>query len=159
VRDFDSLIKRFLGMFRRLASAYEGERVAAAHAIYRFCTSAEGISISDLALMFEGADHETKEKKYTDEDAAAIYARGIEKGRDENRGVVLSADYFNADGEPRWAEIARFCHESPVFLTLKPNEQDVIENTPTRLARYGSLTRPTEGFLLSIFWKLGGSFK
>jgi hypothetical protein len=157
VRDFENLIKRFLGMFRRLASTYEGERVAAAHAIYRFCTSAEGISITDLALMFEGADHETKEKKYTDEDAADIYARGVEKGRAEN--VALSVNYFDADGEPRWAEIARFCHDSPVYPTLKPNEQDVVENTPARLARYGSLTRPTEGFLLSIFWKLGGTFK
>jgi hypothetical protein len=70
------------------------------------------VSITDLAIALENSDHKIAEKKYTDEDAVAIFVRGVEKGRAESRGRLLSASYFDEDGEPR--EIRRFVSNEPL---------------------------------------------
>ena len=152
-----SFLERFCRAFRLVGSHLPGERESAAHAMYRLCAG-EGVSITDLAIALENSDREIAEKRYTDEDAVAIFARGVEKGRAESRGRSLSASYFNEDGEPRWAEIAKFCHEHPALRSLKPNEQEFIDELQAKL-RWRSPSRAMGGFALSIFWKLGGSLK
>jgi hypothetical protein len=144
-------------IFGRLSSEYQRERENAAHAMFRLCAS-EGVSITDLAIALENSDPEIAEKKYTDADAHAIFMRGVEKGRAENRAASLSATYFDIDGEPRWDEMVKFCQQNPAFTSLEPNEQESIAELPLKL-RWRSPTRPVGGFLISIFWKLGGSFK
>jgi hypothetical protein len=151
-----NVAERFSRILRRLSSEHPGEREAAAHAIHRFCAS-ENVSITDLAMIVENGDLETAEKKYTDEDAAAIFARGVEKGRSENRGVGLSADYFDENGTPRWQAMTEFCLNSPGRAGLRPNEQEFIDEMQFKL-QWRSPTRLMGGFMLSIFWKLGGSF-
>ena len=78
--------------------------------------------------------------------------------RKENTGSVLSQQFFDAEGEPRWNEIVKFCNGNPARTSLKPNEQEFIDEMLVKL-RWRSPTRPMGGFLLSIFWKLGGTFK
>ena len=152
-----SFLGRFCRAFRLVGSHLPGERENAAHAMYRLCAG-EGVSITDLAIALENSDHEIAEKKYTDEDAVAIFVRGVEKGRAESRGRLLSASYFDEDGEPRWVEIAKFCHEHPALGSLKPNEQQFVDELQAKL-RWRPPSRAMGGFALSIFWKLGGSFK
>src|SRR6516225_1409352 len=96
-----SFLGRFCRAFRLVGSHLPGERENAAHAMFRLCAS-EGVSITDLAIALENSDPEIAEKKYTDADAHAIFMRGVEKGRAENRAASLSATYFDIDGEPRW---------------------------------------------------------
>ena len=98
-----SFLGRFCRAFRLVGSHLPGERENAAHAMYRLCAG-EGVSITDLAIALENSDHEIAEKKYTDEDAVAIFVRGVEKGRAESRGRLLSASGESFGG----ASVARF---------------------------------------------------
>jgi hypothetical protein len=140
-----------------LSSEYEGEVLSAVAAMKRLF-AAEGLAFHDIATVIENCNGEIEELKYSDSDAEIIFARGVEKGRAESRGRSLSTSYFDEDGEPRWAEIAKFCHEHPALRGLKPNEQEFIDELQTKL-RWRSPSRAMGGFALSIFWKLGGSLK
>jgi hypothetical protein len=71
---------------------------------------------------------------------------------------MLSVDYFDDDGEPRWLEIANYCQNNPAKSTLKPNEQQFIDEMPVKL-QWRNPTPPMGGFMLSIFWKLRRSLK
>jgi hypothetical protein len=103
-----------------------------------------------------------EERKYTDSDAKAILATGIERGlargRRECGGRVLSADFFDENGEPRWLEIVHYCEKNPNGVLLGPKERDMINEMPSKLQRWHAPTRAGGGFLLSIFWKCRGSF-
>jgi hypothetical protein len=153
----ETVARRISKLFRRLSSDFEGEQLATLAALKRLLVS-EGLSFSDVAMLIENGDPELAERKYTDGDAQQIFARGVEKGRAENRGVGLSADYFDKDGEPRWAEMVKFCVANPALLSLKPNEQEFVEELQVKL-QWRAPSRAMGGFLLSIFWKLGGAFK
>jgi hypothetical protein len=153
----EPLARRIATLFRLLGSSYEGEVLGAVAAMKRLF-AAEGLAFHDIATVIESCNGEIEERKYSDRDAELIFARGVEKGRAESRGRSLSANYFDDDGEPRWAEIAKFCHEHPALRSLKPNEQEFIDELQVKL-RWRSPSRAMGGFALSIFWKLGGSFK
>jgi hypothetical protein len=138
----EPVAKRIATLFRMLSSDYEGEVLNAVTAMKRLF-AIEGLAFNDIATVIESCNGEIEERKYS---------------RAESRGRLLSANYFDEDGEPRWAEIAKFCHEHPALRSLKPNEQEFIDELQTKL-RWRSPSRAMGGFALSIFWKLGGSFK
>jgi hypothetical protein len=140
-------MKRFLKLFKLLGSDHAGERESAASAIYRLCDTT-GVKITDIAIMLAA----------TEADANKIFARGVERGRNEAGGHSLSADYFDGDGQPRWDEMVKFCMASPGFGYLKQNEQEFISEVQVKL-QFRAPTRPMGGCLLSIYWKLGGEFK
>lgn len=143
-------MKRFLKLFKLLDSDQEGERAGAAHAIYRLCKSSE-MPISEISIVLEASEA----------DLQKIFAKGVEQGKMQANGCTsnFSGQYVDAFGEPVWNEIAKFCRESPGYAQLKSNEKDLVDDMPNKLMRWKAPTRPSGGFLLSIFWKLGGSFK
>ena len=153
----EPIARRIATLFRLLGSDFDGEVLGAVAAMKRLF-AAEGLSFNDIATVIGNGNGEIEERKYSDSDVEIIFARGVEKGRAESRGRSLSASYFNEDGEPRWAEIAKFCHEHPALRSLKPNEQEFIDELQAKL-RWRSPSRAMGGFALSIFWKLGGSLK
>jgi hypothetical protein len=59
-----------------------------------------------------GSHREIEAKKYTDADAEEIWKKGIEKGRaEEARKQAAPPEFYDADGHPRWNEIALFCQK------------------------------------------------
>lgn len=153
----EPIARRIATLFRLLGSDFDGEVLGAVAAMKRLF-AAEGLSFNDIATVIGNGNGEIEERKYSDSDVEIIFARGVEKGRAESRGRSLSTSYFDDDGEPRWAEIAKFCHEHPALRSLKPNEQEFIDELQAKL-RWRSPSRAMGGFALSIFWKLGGSLK
>jgi hypothetical protein len=142
------------------ASSKEDENVAnVALTMLRQLLIQEQLSFNDLATVIENWNGEIEELKYSDSDLEAVFNKGVEKGRSQNNGRKLSRDFFDDDGEPRWLEIARFCQNNPDLALLKPNEQQFIEEQVYWLQRRSAPRRPSGGFLLSIFWKLGGSLR
>jgi hypothetical protein len=156
------IAKRISAVLKRmLSSDFDGEVFASVQALRQVLVRA-GLSCHDLGVAIENYGEagvsEIEQRKYTDADAEAIFQRGIEKGRKEYSGRILSVDFFDDDGEPRWLEIAVFCQNDPGKPALKPNEQQFIDEMPAKL-RWRSPTAPMGGFLLSIFWKLRRSLK
>jgi hypothetical protein len=152
-----ALARRIGQLIRLQASSFEAEALNATRRL-RQLLPAEGISFNNISVLIENSNGEIEQLKYSDSDAEAIFTRGVEEGRKQGAGHALSPQYFDADGEPRWGEIARFCQSDPGKTSLKPNEQEFVDEILVKL-RWRTPTRPTGGYLLSIFWKLGGSFK
>lgn len=132
--------KRIGKLVRMFSSPFEQEAITALVKMRRLMAE-EKQSFNDLAAQIEQG-----------------VEQGVDKGTKQANGQVLSKQFFDSDGEPRWLEIARFCDANPGKSALKANEQEFIEEMQIKL-RYRQPTRPMGGFLLSIFWKLGGSFK
>ena len=157
----ESAAKRIARLLCLFGSAFENEAINALLAMRRL-VSAEGLNFTDIATLIENHEGEIEAKKYSDADAEVIFRRGLEKGIEKTRkecgGRILSTDYFDDDGEPRWLEIARYCENNPAKNALKPNEQQFIDEMPVKL-RYRDPTPPTGGYLLSMFWKLRRSLK
>jgi hypothetical protein len=154
--------KRISAILKKmLSSQFVGESQASVEVLKAVLARA-GLTYHDLAVAIENYGEagvsEIEQRKYTDADAETIFQRGVEKGRKECDGRMLSIDFFDDDGEPRWLAIADYCHNDPGKLALKPNEQQFIEEMPAKL-RWRSPTPPMGGFLLSIFWKLRRSLK
>ena len=153
------LAKRLGTQIRVLGSSFENEALASTRALRRVLPE-QGLTFGDLALLIENCDGRLEALRYSEAEAKAIFERGVERGKTQTNGSGnFSGQYVDGFGEPRWEEIVKFCHESPGFRGLKPNEQDLVDEMPGRLARWGAPKRGSGGFLLSIFWKLGGSFK
>jgi hypothetical protein len=150
------LAKRIGVLIRLLGSNFEGEAIGAATGLRRLL-SAEGLSFGDVALLIENCDGRLEALRFSENDAKAIYERGIEIGKTQANGCSLSDQYFDLNGNPRWVELVTFCQTSSAKMTLKPNEREFLDELPAKLR--WRMTRPMGGFLLSIFWKLGGSFK
>ena len=152
--------KRIAKLVRLMSSEHDGEWSNAVRKL-KIVLGGEGLTFNDLAAVIESANGEIEERRYSETDAKAIFERGVEKGKAQGNGSTsnFSGQYIDEFGQPHWTEIAMFCRGNPAFARLKPNEQDLVNEMPTRVARWGAPTRPSGGFLLSIFWKLGGSFK
>ena len=153
------LAKRLGTLVRLLGSSFEDEALNSARALRRVLPD-EGLTFGDLAVPIENCGGRLEALRYSEVEAKAIFERGFEKGKKQgNGGSNFSGQYIDGFGQPHWTEIAKFCRANPGFARLKPNEQDLVNEMPTKVARWGAPTRPSGGFLLSIFWKLGGSFK
>jgi hypothetical protein len=151
------IAKRIATLFRLLGSNFEGEVLNVVAAMERLL-AAEGLAFHDIATVIENANGEIEQLKYSDSDAEVIFNRGVEKGRTESCARVLSTDYFDEDGEPRWLEMANYCQTNPAKTRLKPNEQEFIDEMPAKL-RWRAPSSNQGGFMLSIFWKLRGSLR
>src|SRR6516162_9527138 len=98
----EPIAKRVAKLFRLLASDFDGEVLNAARRMREQLT-AEGLSFNDLATVIENHNGEIEEKKYSDNDAEIIFAKGVEKGRkEEAHKKDLPPAFYDADGNPRW---------------------------------------------------------
>jgi hypothetical protein len=152
----EPVAKRIARLFRMLSSDFDGE-VLNAVVMMKKLFAAEKLTFHDIATVIESCNGEIEERKYSDADAEIIYARGVEKGRvEEARKQQAPPEFYNADGQPRWNEIALFCQKNERRL------RDEWERTFINdMAGKTLLREPTEKqakHLLAIFIRLGGRY-
>jgi hypothetical protein len=153
----EPVAKRIATMFRQLSSEYEGHVLAAVKAM-KLLFAAEGLSFHDIATVIESCNGEIEERKYSDSDAERIFARGMEKGRaEEAQRRDLPPEFYDADGQPRWNEIADFCRKNLERLSSEW-ERGFADDMPANLIKYGNPTKKQARHLLAIFVKLGGHY-
>ena len=151
----EPVAKRIAKLFRLLASNFEGEVLSAVRRMSQQL-AAEGLSFNDIAIVIENANGEIEERKYSDTDAEIIFARGVQKGREQearNRQPDHPPEFYDADGNPRWHAVALFCQKH--HQRLRPAEQEFVDD----MAGNTMWREPTEKqakWLLSIFIRLGG---
>ena len=148
--------KRIAKRIRMLSSPFEGEAHNALTMLTRVL-AAEGLTFNDIAMVIENTSDEIEEHKYSDADAEIIFARGVEKGRiEEARKQQAPPEFYDADGYPRWNDIALFCQRNVTRL------RDEWERTFINdMAGKTLLREPTEKqakHLLAIFIRLGGFY-
>jgi hypothetical protein len=151
----EPIAKKIARLFRLLGSDQDGEVLASVAAMKRLF-AAERLSFHDIATVIENCNGEIEELKYSETEVAVIFARGVEKGREEEarkKDQIVPTDYYDADGQPRWDAIATFCQKN--HERLRPSEQkfidDMVANTMWR-----SPTEKQGRWLLTIFLRLGG---
>jgi hypothetical protein len=154
VNALDETTTRRIGkLMRMLSSSFEGEVHNALRKLKELL-EAEGLTFSDIATAVENHQGEFEERKYSDADAEAIFARGVEKGRaEQTRKPPLASDFYDEDRHPRWTAMAMFCLERRE--RMRPNELQFVED----MAAYTLSYEPSEKqgkWLLAIFIKLGG---
>jgi hypothetical protein len=152
----EPVAKRIAKLFCMLGSDHDGEVLGAVGAMKRLFKT-EGLSFPDIAIVIESCNGQIEAKKYSDSDAEIIFARGVEKGRTEEATKQKAPpEFYDADGRPRWYEIAEFCKQNSSQLTQW--EQGFISDMPSRMVKWG---RPKGGqipILMGIFVKLGGYY-
>jgi hypothetical protein len=153
----EPVAKKISRLFRMLGSPFEGEVHNALTMLKRLLAS-EGLTFNDVATVIEGFNGEIEEKKYSDTDADIIFAKGVEKGRvEESRKQQAPPEFYDADGSPRWYEIAVFCQQNSTRLRNEW-ERNFIDDMPSRIIKYGKPTVKQVPHLLAIFVKLGGYY-
>jgi len=151
-------IERIADLFRLLESDFEGEVLGAVAAMKRLFQS-EGLSFAEIATVIANHKGEIEEKKYSDGDAEIIFKKGMEKGKEEaqrNNPSMLSGEFYDEFGEPKWIEIALWCAQHGA--RLRPNEQQFIDDMCGRV-QWRVPSEKQGKWLLSIFLKLGGRRK
>jgi hypothetical protein len=150
------LAKRVGKLVRSMGSNFEGEATVAATKLLRLLASEK--LFNDLATLIENCDGQIEEKKYSDADAEVIFARGADKGRDEEaRKQQAPPEFYDADGQPRWYEIADFCRKNMERLSSEW-ERGFADDLPANLIKFGRPTPKQAKHLLAIFVKLGGHY-
>jgi len=153
----EPIAKRIAKLFRMLASDFDGEVLNAARRMKQQLI-AEGLSFNDIATVIENANGEIEERKYSDADAEIIFAKGVEKGRtEEARKQQAPPEFYDADGSPRWYEIAMFCQQNSAQLH-SDWEQNFTSDMPSKIIKFGKPTDKQIPHLLAIFVKLGGYY-
>jgi hypothetical protein len=153
----EPVAKRIAKLFRLLASDFDGEVLNAARKMKQQL-DAEGLSFNDIATVIENHQGEIEEKKYSDADAELIFAKGVEKGRkEEAHKREAPPEFYNADGSPRWYEIAMFC-QSNVAQLHSEWERNFVNDMPSKIIKFGKPTEKMIPHLLAIFVKLGGYY-
>jgi hypothetical protein len=151
-----TLTEKIADLFRRLESNYDGE-VLATVAVMKRVFQSNGLSFADIATVIANHQGEIEEKKYSDADAEIIFARGVDKGRAEQlREQQAPPEFYDANGYPRWNEIALFCQRN--IERLRSNWEVAFIND---MAGKTLVREPTERqakYLLAIFVKLGGRY-
>jgi hypothetical protein len=151
----EPMAKRVAKLFRLLASDYDGEVLSAARRMRQQLLT-EGLSFNDIATVIENANGEIEQLKYSDSDAEIIFARGVEKGREEEarrKEQIVPADYYDADGSPRWDAIALFCQQN--HDRLRPSEQQFVDDM-VGSTMWRQPSEKQSKWLLTIFLRLGG---
>jgi hypothetical protein len=153
----EPVAKRIAKLFRLLGSDFDGEVLAAARKMKQQLGS-EGLNFNDIATVIENHQGEIEEKKYSDADAEVIFAKGVEKGRtEEARKQQAPPEFYNADGKPRWYEIALYCEQNSSQLRDEW-ERDFVSGMPEKMIRWKNPTPKQIPILLSIFKRLGGYY-
>jgi hypothetical protein len=155
----ETVAKRLAKLFSLLGSSHDGEVLSAARAMKRLLESGR-LSFPDIAIVIESCNGAIEERKYSDSDAEIIFARGVEKGRvEEERRQKPPPEFYDADGRPRYDQIALFCQANKD--RLRPhipgrfNEHEFVDDMAGKM----TWQQPTERqakVLISIFVKLGG---
>ncbi len=154
----EPVAKRIAKLFRLLASNFDGEVLAAVGRM-RKLFKAEGLSFSDIATVIENCNGEIEERKYSDTDAEIIFAKGVEKGRaEEARKQQAPPEFYDADGQPRWYEIAVFCQQNSNDQRLDEWERNFANDMPGKIIKWGNPKEKQVKHLLAIFVKLGGRY-
>src|SRR5262245_62685737 len=149
--------KRVAKLVRLLGSDFDGEVLAVARQM-RTQLAAEGLSFNDIATVIENHNGEIEERKYSDSDAEVIFARGMEKGRtEEAQRRELPPDFYDADGHPRWNEIALFCRKHVAQLRSDWEREFVTDMAGKTLWRQPSEKQAKH--LIAIFIRLGGVYE
>jgi hypothetical protein len=153
----EPVAKRIAKLFRLLASDFDGETLAAARRMKQLL-AIEGLSFNDIATVIENCNGEIEEKKYSDTDAEIIFTKGVEKGRaEEARKREAPPEFYDADGQPRWYEIAMYCQQNSTQLRNEW-ERNFANDIPGRIIKFGKPTEKMIPHLLAIFVKLGGYY-
>jgi hypothetical protein len=149
------VLSRRIGKFIRLmASDQEGEAIGATTALRRV-QKTEGFSFNVLANLIESFE----ERKYSDGDIDIVFARGVAKGRREEMGKQQAPpEFYAADGQPRWYEIAVFCKENKDRLRSEWERNFVSDDFVANIIKFGKPTEKQVPFLMAIFVKLGGYY-
>src|SRR6516165_7307606 len=150
----EPIAKRIGKLVRMFGSDNEHER---GNALERLVVvlKEEKISFNDLATVIENANGEIEAKKYSDTDAEIIFAKGVEKGRtEEARKQQAPPEFYDADGAPRWYEIAMFC-QGNVAQLYSEWERNFVNDMPSRIIKFGKPTERMIPHLLAIFVRLG----
>jgi hypothetical protein len=151
-----ALTKRVGKLIRMLGSNFENEGTAAAIRLRQLLPS-EGLAFHDLATLIENCDGEIEEKKYSEADAEVIFARGAEKGRvEEARKREAPPEFYDADGHPRWNEIALYCQRG--LSRLRDEWERTFINDMAGKTLWRQPTEKQTKHLLAIFIKLGGHY-
>jgi hypothetical protein len=152
----EPIAKRVAKLFRLLASDFDGEVLNAARRMREQLT-AEGLSFNDLATVIENHNGEIEEKKYSDNDAEIIFAKGVEKGRkEEAHKKDLPPAFYDADGNPRWNEIGLFCQKNVARLRGEWERTFINDMAGKTLLRTPTVKQAKH--LLAIFVQLGGAY-
>ena len=151
----ETLAKRIANLFRRLNSEFEGEILAAVGAMKRLFGTT-GLSFNDFATVIESCNGELEERRFSDADAQAIFARGVAKGRAEEARSRPSAgpgEYYDADGQPNYHAMAMHCQQH--IACLPPRHHEFIDKMASSTL-YREPTPAQGKYLLSLFIQLGG---
>ncbi|MGO9049409.1 MAG: hypothetical protein ACLP19_27210 [Xanthobacteraceae bacterium] len=152
----ETVTKKIGKLMRMLSSSFEGE----AHNALRKLNGlleAEGLTFNDIAVVVENHQGEIEERKYSDADAEIIFAKGVEKGRSEEaRKKDLPPEFYDADGRPRWNEIALFCQKHTA--RLRTEWERTFVNDMAGKTLWSEPTEKQAKHLLAIFIKLGGHY-
>src|SRR6516164_5273768 len=152
----EPIAKRVAKLFRLLASDFDGEVLNAARRMKEQLV-AEGLSFNDIATVIENANGEIEERKYSDADAEIIFAKGVEKGRKEEiRKQQAPPEFYDAEGQPRWNEIALFCQQN--IARLRSSWEQTFINDMAGNTLWREPTPKQAKHLLAIFVKLGGRY-
>ncbi|MGA8694032.1 MAG: hypothetical protein WB689_09315 [Xanthobacteraceae bacterium] len=152
----EPIAKRIATLFRMLDSNFDGEVLGAVAAMKRLF-KAERLTFHDIATVIESCNGEIEERKYSDADAEIIFKRGLEKGRtEEARKREAPPEFYNADGQPRWYEIAMYCQQNSA--QLNEWERNFANDMPGKIIKYGAPTKNQIPHLLAIFVRLGGYY-
>jgi hypothetical protein len=117
----------------------------------------EGLSFNDIATVIENANGEIEERKYSDADAAIIFDRGVERGRtEEAKRRELPPEFYDADGHPRWNEIALFCQRN--IVQLRGDWERTFINDMAGKTVWREPTESQAKHLIAIFVRLGGYY-
>lgn len=152
----EPLARRIAKLFRLLGSDFDGEVLAAARRMKQQL-AAEGLGFNDIATVIENANGEIEERKYSDTDAEIIFAKGVEKGRvEEARKREAPPEFYDADGHPRWTEIALFCQQN--MARLSSDWERTFVNDMAGKTLWQQPSEKQAKHLLAIFIKLGGRY-
>jgi hypothetical protein len=154
----EPIAKRIAQFFRTLmSSTFKDEAISARDRMLELLKK-EGLDYHDIATVIENANGEIEAKKYSDTDAEIIFAKGVEKGRtEEARKQQAPPEFYDADGAPRWYEIAMFCQGNVAQLHSEW-ERNFVNDMPSRIIKFGKPTERMIPHLMAIFVKLGGHY-
>jgi hypothetical protein len=132
-----------------MGSEFEPEAVSAFLALRRLFTD-EKVPTHFVGMAIENG--EIEERRYSDADARVIYERGLKKGRAEQQNGDL--EFFTADGQPRWYEMAVHCQRNAGRLR-SPWEKEFIADIAGKVLEREPSHKQAQ-CILRIFVKLGG---
>ena len=98
--------KRAAKFVAMLGSSFEGEQLSALRQLGNSCRGKAVHSMTYAAAVQDKQIHRLPTH-------AIIYEKGMKKGRaEEARKQQAPPEFYDADGQPRWHEIAAFCQQN-----------------------------------------------